>query len=174
MKWGMGQALSCHLATRAERHFSYFLTFWVLGQKPKKSLTALNTSTRRETMDLVKPALHNLTELWQQNEKPNTFFPTTAKSCSILEAEGVCQHGCSMLCASLPPCLGACFCRYGICAVIAAPGSMTLTLDFLNLLKKPPKDSQWSQRESHWEDFSKGLLSPVVDRHMRCHHYLNG
>lgn len=39
-KWGMGQALSCDLSARAESHFSYFLTFRVLGQKPKKSSLA--------------------------------------------------------------------------------------------------------------------------------------
>lgn len=72
-KWGMGQALSCDLTTRAERHFSHFLTFRVLGQKPKKSsLTPLKTSSTRTTMGLwIWWSLPSTTSLSCDNKMKN-------------------------------------------------------------------------------------------------------
>lgn len=73
MKWGMGQALSCDLTARAERYFSYFLTFRVLGQKPKNLQHPLTPVSQRIRWSL--PCTTSLTSDNKAKNQTHSFHP---------------------------------------------------------------------------------------------------
>lgn len=87
-------------------------------------------------MGQTTPSFHGFVELWPQM-KSDMFSPPDTKSCPIVE---VCQRRCSLPHTSQPPRPGTHPGRRGVCAVTAAPGSVTPPPDFLKLAGKTTQE----------------------------------